>query len=140
MVVTKCWAAREDAHTRPHTQKHTHTHTHTHTQITKLKQRGRLEWLGGWRKARLHPSSHSSQNRLLIFRRNGSASELVNGDATITLDIRQFRSKMMNGKPKNRITSKNWPILAKFVFFIFHRIELVHGMLQLHSTSDSSGL
>jgi hypothetical protein len=85
MVVTKCWAARKDAHTRPHTQ------THTRTNKT-LKQRGRLEWLGGWRKARLHPSSHSSQNRLLIFRRNGSASELVNGDATITLEIRQFFS------------------------------------------------
>jgi hypothetical protein len=28
----------EDAHTRPH--------THTHTKTTKLKQRGRLEWLG----------------------------------------------------------------------------------------------
>jgi hypothetical protein len=87
----------EDAHTRPHTQ----THTHTHKQPNWSNAVGWSDWGGGWRKARLHPSSHSSQNRLLIFRRNGSASELVNGDATITLDIRQFRSVMMNGKPNH---------------------------------------
>ncbi len=86
----------EDAHTRLHTQ----THRHTHKQPNWSNAVGWSDW-GGWRKARLHPSSHSSQNRLLIFRRNGSASELVNGDATLTLDIRQFRCVMMNGKPNH---------------------------------------
>jgi hypothetical protein len=131
------WSRNAEPHAKMRTRDRTHKNTHKQPNWSNAV--GWSDWGGGERPG-FTPSSHSSQNRLLIFRRNGSASELVNGDATITLDIRQFRSKMMNGKPKNRITSKNWPILAKFVFFIFHRIELVHGMLQLHSTSDSSGL